>query len=101
MDRPTFVAGLTSWFNHLLRDEGYDGPIVFLRADRSRAFIIGPEGTLDLEELSVSDATLFSEFGTARLEVFADGTSILFSTEDFGQDDQDIEDEEDEGDWNM
>lgn len=107
MRRPRFLNGLTFWFNHLLRNDGYLGPTVLLRSDRSRVFIIDAEGTTDPEEVMVSDEMLFREFGTARLQIHADGTGTLFDTEDhIEQGDQDNVEEEaqewdDEADWAM
>lgn len=108
MRRPRFLNGLTSWFNHMLLNDGYHGPTVLLRADRSRVFIIDHEETADPEEMLVSDTMLFREFGTARLQVHADGTGTLFDAEEnLDQDENEEEqggeeeEEEDEGDWNM
>lgn len=103
LQRPLSSAGLTSWFNFMLRNDGYRGPAIFLRNDTTREYILDPEGMPDVEELSVSDAALFSMFGTAQLQVHADGTATLFGG--FEQSDQDDDDDEqewdDEADWAM
>lgn len=102
MERPDSSAGLTSWFNRMLHIDGYRGPAVMLGNDGSREYIFGPEGMPDPEEISISDAVLFSMFDTARLEFNADGTSTLFRSEGFEQNDQSSEDEWDDGaDWAM
>ncbi|KAG9589939.1 hypothetical protein KCU77_g6528, partial [Aureobasidium melanogenum] len=102
MPRPAGPAGLTSWFNSMLHIDGYRGPAVILGNDGSREYITGPEGMPGPEEISISDAVLFLMFDTARLEFNADGTSTLFRSEGFEQDDQSSEEEwDDEADWAM
>ncbi|KAG9695942.1 hypothetical protein KCU95_g8403, partial [Aureobasidium melanogenum] len=98
-DRPASPANLTSWFNGILRNEGYRGPAVILGNDGSVGFILGPEGMPNAEELEISDRMLFSMSGTARLEVHADGTSTVHVGEN--SDSEHGEEWDDSADWAM
>lgn len=104
MPRPTSAAELTSRFNTMLRIHGYHGPRVFLRDDTTREYILDNEGRPDAEELRISDEVLFSMYGTARLQIHADGTStLLIAGEDDEQENEEEEEEEEdeEADWDM
>ncbi|KAI4715437.1 hypothetical protein E4T48_08377 [Aureobasidium sp. EXF-10727] len=92
--RPVAAGGLTQWFNHRLFEDGYRGPRVFFSPDLAVHFIFALGDVPRAGELEASDNALFSLFGTARLEVQPDGTSLLFDAEEDPEEDSEEEDQQ-------
>jgi hypothetical protein len=91
--RPDSPQGLTAWFMHDLRMEGYRGRTGFFLDDFTMVLVLNDQGRPSQEELDVSDAMLFSLCDTYRLELLGDGTSMLVPKD---QDDEEEGEEYDE-----
>jgi hypothetical protein len=91
--RPDSPQGLTGWFMHTLRMEGYRGRTGFFLDDFTMVLVLNEEARPSQEELDVSDGMLFSLTDTYRMELLGDNTSLLIP-KDQGQE------EEGEGEYN-
>jgi hypothetical protein len=101
MPRPDASRGLTGWFVSQLREEGYRGHTCFFLEGFYMVLVVKDEGKPSQAELEVSDEMLFSLFDTRTMEVFDDGTSMLFPKYDEAEQEEQQGKNEEEADWEM
>jgi hypothetical protein len=100
MPRPDASRDLTEWFVSRLRGEGYRGHTCFFLDNFYMVLVVKDEGKPSQAELEVSDEMLFSLFDTYTIEVFDDGTSMLFPKYDEAEQEEQ-QGRREEADWDM
>lgn len=99
--RPVSPDSLTGWFMHRLLTTGYGYYTFFLRANWTVQFVKGAGDMPTPEELTVSDAMIFSLFETAYVVLHDDGTADIVPHEtDEERERNDQQDGEESG-WDM